>query len=152
VRCAGLREGFAPGGIDAPAVSAGGGELTDAEMLEAIQDELQSDGRVETEELDISCENGVVYLEGVLPGEAKHRILLEIVNDVLDYNEVVDEISIDRQAWERRDRRPDRGKDARRAEEYAGEEEDADVDPQTSLETGEPMSPPDELIPEKPGP
>jgi hypothetical protein len=77
-------------------------------------------------------------------------VLLEIINDVLDYNEVVDEVSIDRQPWERRDRRPDRGQGDRRAEELAGEEEAADVDPQTSLETGEPMAAPDELIPEKP--
>ena len=150
VRCAGVRERLSPGDIDSPAVSVGGGELTDQEMLDAIQDELQSDGRVETEELEISCEDGVVYLEGTLPSDAKHQVLLEIINDVLDYNEVVDDVSIDRQPWERTDRRPDRGQGDRRAEELAGEEESADADPQTSLETGEPMAAPDELIPEKP--
>jgi hypothetical protein len=104
---------------------------------------------VETEELEISCEKGVVYLEGVLPSEAKHQILLEIVSDVLDFNEVIDNVSIDRQPWERRERRPDSRGRGRRAEELAGEESEADVDTRTSLETGEPMAPPDEFIPEK---
>ena len=123
--------------------------MTGEEMRDAILDELQSDGRIETEELDISCEDGVVYLEGVLPSEARHQILLEILNDVLDFNEVVDDISIDRQLWERIERRPDENSGDEPAEELADEEE-VEVDAQTSLETGEPMTPPDEFIPEKP--
>ena len=115
--------------------------MTDEEMLDAILDELQSDGRIETEELEISCEDGVVYLEGVLPSEARHQILLEILNDVLDFNEVVDDISIDRQLWERIERRPDENSGDEPVEELA-EEEEVEVDAQTSLETGEPMTPP----------
>ena len=106
--------------------------------------------RIETEELDISCEDGVVYLEGVLPSEAKHQILLEILYDVLDFNEVVDDISIDRQLWERIERRPDEKSGEDRADELDGDEEEVEIDVQTSLETGEPMTPPDEFIPEKP--
>jgi RNA polymerase-binding transcription factor DksA len=150
VRCAGVREKLDSGGLDASAISIGGETLTDEEMLESIQDELQSDGRVETEELDINCEDGVVYLEGILPSEDKRQILLEIISDVLDYNEVEENIRIDRQLWEREERRPDSPRRDRRAEALAGEEAEADVDPHTSLETGEPMAPPDELIPEKP--
>lgn len=147
VKCAGMREAFALGGIETPVVSVGGGELTDDEIREAILDELRTDGRVETEELVISAEDGVVYLEGLLPSEAKHQILLEILHDVLDIEEVVDSIRIDRQPWEREERRPDSGQPA---ETLAGEDEDAGVDPFTSLDTNEPMAPPDELIPENP--
>ena len=150
VNCADVRERLSAGGVDAEAVSTGGGELSDEEMLESIRDELQSDGRVETEELEISCEDGVVVLEGVLPSETSRRILLEIVFDRLDENEVVDNIVVDRQPWEREARRPDGREDDPRAEELAGEEEDADVDVHTSLETNEPMAPPDQFIPEKP--
>jgi DnaK suppressor protein len=149
VQCASVRETLSPGGVDSQAVETGGAALTDEEMLDAILDELQSDGRIEREELDISCEDGVVYLEGVLPSEARHQILLEILNDVLDFNEVVDDISIDRQLWERIERRPDENSGDEPAEELADEEE-VEVDAQTSLETGEPMTPPDEFIPEKP--
>jgi len=148
VHCAGMRETFLPGGVGTPIVETGAEALTDEEMLDAILDELQSDGRVETEELEISCEYGVVYLEGVLPSEAKHQILLEIVNDVLDFNEVVDDIDIDRQLWERIERRSDENSGDRTDE--LAEEGEVDVDAQTSLETGESMTPPDELIPEKP--
>lgn len=150
VDCAGVREKLSGGVIDSPAVATDETELTDEEMLEAIQDELSSDGRVETEELAIDCEDGVVYLDGVLPSETKHQILLEIVKDVLDFNEVVDDIRIDRQPWERRERQPGTRASGHRAEELAGEEEEAGVDPQTSLETGEPMAPPDKFIPEEP--
>ncbi|MFY9706448.1 MAG: TraR/DksA C4-type zinc finger protein [Desulfobacterales bacterium] len=150
VQCASVRETLSPGGVDSQAVETGGAALTDEEMIDAILDELQSDGRIEREELDISCEDGVVYLEGVLPSEARHQILLEILNDVLDFNEVVDDISIDRQLWERIERRPDEKSGDERVEELAGEEEEGEVDVQTSLETGEPMTPPDEFIPEKP--
>ncbi len=148
VKCAGLREAFNAQDIEDAAVKVGEGEFTDDELRETILDELRSDGRVESQELVITCDEGVVYLEGILPSEAKHEVLLEIVQDVLDIENVVDSIRIDRQPWERSERRPDRGRSDPRAEVLAGEEEDADVDPYTSLETGEPMAPPDELIPE----
>ena len=149
VKCAGLREAFPSDeeeGADT-AVRVGAGEFSDDELRETILDELRSDGRVETEELVITCEEGVVYLEGILPSEAKHEVLIEIVQDLLDIENVVDSIRIDRQPWERIERRPDRRRSDPRAEVLAGEEEEADVDPYTSFETGEPMAPPDELIP-----
>jgi DnaK suppressor protein len=146
VKCAGLREAFDTQDIEDAAVKVGEGAFSDDELRETILDELSSDGRVDSEELVVTCDEGVVYLEGILPSEAKHQVLLEIVEDVLDIENVVDSIRIDRQPWERRERRPDDGRPAPRAEVLAGEEEDADVDPFTSLETGEPMAPPDELI------
>jgi len=152
VKCAGMREEFDKGGITTPAVATGQSELTDDEMREMILDELRTDSRVETEELVISCEDGVVYLEGLLPSGAKHQILLEIIHDVLDIEDVVDGIRIDRQPWERPERRPDSGRPPVPDAEALVGEEDGDVDPYTSLETGEPMAPPDELIPEKPEP
>lgn len=147
VQCAGMREHFDTGSIETPAVAAGAGDLTDEDMREMILDALQSDGRVETEELNIDCEEGVVYLEGLLPSAAKHQMLLEIVHDVLDVTEIVDDVRIDRQPWERRERQP--------GTETPGsapdtEDEDGDVDPYTSLETGEPMAPPDEFISQNP--
>jgi DnaK suppressor protein len=150
VKCAGMREAFNPQDLTDTAVKVGEGEFSDDELRETILDELRSDGRVESEELVVTCDEGVVYLEGILPSEAKHQVLMEIVQDVLDIENVVDGIRIDRQPWERRERRPDSGRpDEPNADELAGED-DGDVDPFTSLETGEPMAPPDELIPENP--
>ena len=69
--------------------------------------------------------------------------------ELFDFNEVVDDVSIDRELWERIERRPDENSGDEPVEELA-EEEEVEVDAQTSLETGEPMTPPDEFIPEKP--
>ena len=147
VRCAGNRESFAGGAIESPPVSLDKEALTDEEIQEIINDALQEDGRVEMEELDIICEDGVVYLNGVLPSDSKHEILLEIINDTLDFNETVDNIKIDRQPWERRERTPPTIRE-KSEKEIMMEGEDEQVDVYTSLSEGEPMTPPDELIPE----
>jgi len=149
VKCAGLRERLPTGGIEATSVALGRGAMTDDEMREAIMEEVAVDGRVETEELVISSEDGVVYLEGFLPSQTKHEILLEIVHDVLETGDVVDSVRIDRQPWEREARRPDSGQPGQSAGLRVGEEADADVDPFTSLDTGEPMALSDRRIPER---
>jgi DnaK suppressor protein len=149
VKCARMREHLPDRGTDATSIARGHGVMTDDEMREAIMEEVAVDGRVETEELVISSEDGVVYLEGFLPSHTKREILLEIVHDVLETGDVVDSIRIDRQPWEREARRPDSGQPGQPAAFLVGEEEDADGDPFTSHETGEPMAPPDERIPER---
>lgn len=151
VRCSGSREAFSDDGIESPAVSLKGESLTDDEIQEIIQQTLQDDGRVDLQELDIACEDGVVYLNGLLPSDAMHEILLEIINDALDFDETVDNIKIDRQPWERPERTaaPAPGK---LEKEMIMEGEDEEVDVFTSLSEGEPMTPPDELTPEAPRP
>jgi len=147
VRCAANRESFAAVGIASPTVSLQGEALGDDETQEIIQDALREDGRVEMEELDITCEDGVVYLNGALPSVSKHEILLEIINDTLGFDDIVDEIKIDRQPWERRERTaaptPDKPE-----KEIMMEGENEPVDAYTSLSDGEPMTPPDELVPD----
>jgi RNA polymerase-binding transcription factor len=78
--------------------------LDDAELATAIREHLKEDGRVDAEELRISCRNEVVHLSGALPGEAEHQILLQIVTDVLGLKEVVDRIQLEELAWERESR------------------------------------------------
>jgi len=148
VQCAAAREAFASGGIESAPVELDEEALPDDEMLEIIQDALQADGRVELEELDISCEDGVVYLNGVLPSDAEHEILLEIINDTLDFDETVDNIKIDRQPWERIERTPKSEADTPE-DEVLMEGEDEQVDAYTSLSDNEPMTPPDELTSEE---
>ena len=147
VQCAGEREAFDRGGIESPAVKQNEESLTDEEIQEMIQDALQEDGRVDMEELDITCEDGVVYMNGFLPSDLQHEILLEIVQDTLDFDETVDNIVIDRQPWERRERtaKPSPEKSDK---EIMMEGEDEEVDVYTSLSQGEPMTPPDGLVPE----
>ena len=148
IGCAGQRQNFESGAAEASSVALEEQELTDAEMRESIEDALQNDGRVDTEELEIRCEAGVVNLDGLLPSERERRILHEIIEDVLGFDETVDNTAIDRQLWERqeRNRPPEREKTAM---DIRMEGEDEEVDAHTSLETGEPMTPPDRSYPEK---
>jgi DnaK suppressor protein len=149
VRCAAAREAFDRDGVEAPAVALDKPEMTDEAIQEAVLDALNEDGRVEMEELNIACEDGVVYLEGALPSEESREILLEIVEDVLDFNEKVDNITIDRQLWERPELTP-RPNSGKTDKEVAMDGEDEEVDPYTSMSTGEPMTPPDKMTREKP--
>lgn len=150
VQCAAARESFDSGEVESEPVELDKEALTDEEMEDIIRDALQEDGRVEMEELEISCEDGVVYLNGVLPARSSHEVLLEIISDALDFDEIIDNIKIDRQPWERRERtqtsRPNKTE-----QEIMMEGEDEQVDVYTSLSENEPMTPPDELNPrEKP--
>lgn len=104
--CAQKRESLGAGGIASPTVLREEEGFGDDEMQEIIQDALQEDGRVEMEELDITCEDGVVYLNGALPSDSKHEILLEIISDTLGFDDIVDTLKIDRQPWERPERIP----------------------------------------------
>jgi hypothetical protein len=84
----------------------------------------------------------------VLPANLKHEILLEIINDTLGFDEIVDNIKIDRQPWERRERTPATTPE-KPDEDILMDGEDEQVDVYTSLSDGEPMTPPDELTPEE---
>lgn len=44
--------------------------LSDEELETAIYNKLENDGRIELEELAISCRKGKVFLEGVLSSES----------------------------------------------------------------------------------
>jgi RNA polymerase-binding protein DksA len=78
--------------------------LDDRELVEAIREHLKEDGRIDTEELRISCGQGVVYLDGALPSQAERQILLQILTDVLGLKEVMDRIQVEELLWEREDR------------------------------------------------
>ena len=155
IRCAGsleLARAVRPSTGAVSASMAGGGESggpLDEEMCEIVVSELRDDGRVELDDLEIHCEDGVVYLEGALPGEQSRETLRQVVSDTLGYDRVVDNIRIDRQAWENLKRAPGRSKARRPEKEVLMEGEDEDVDAFTSMTTGKPMPPPDRMAPER---
>lgn len=150
VRCAEAREKGSPGGPEERPAALDQEALTDEEISEAVYDALQDDGRVDMEELNINCEEGVLYLDGILPSEETREILTEIIEDTLDFKEIVDNITIDRQPWERDKRTPEPGdRSGKEEREIMMEGEDEEVDVHKSLETGEPMTPPDKFTPEE---
>ena len=82
--------------------------LSDEELGLLILEHLRNDGRLDLEELEISCRNGVVYLEGVVPSESEHSILLQILIDVMGFASIIDHLQITELIWEREDRAPGR--------------------------------------------
>jgi RNA polymerase-binding protein DksA len=78
--------------------------LNDEETEEAIWEQIHDDGRIETEELNLTYHQGVVLLDGALPSRAQHSILLQLITDVLGFREVVDRIEVEQLAWQREDR------------------------------------------------
>jgi DnaK suppressor protein len=74
--------------------------LSDHELIEAIHEHLKEDGRIDMEELHVTCRKGVVYLSGTLPSEAEHQILLQTLTDVMGFKEVVDHLETENLLWQ----------------------------------------------------
>jgi hypothetical protein len=66
-------------------------------------DKLKNDGRLDLEQLEISCRKGVVYLEGIIPSEIEHQILLRTLTDVMGFSSLIDRIQINEPDWQRND-------------------------------------------------
>lgn len=80
------------------------GLFDDREVEVAIREWIREDGRIDPDELGISCRRGVVYLTGVLPSKAEHQILLKLLMDFGGLKDVVDHVQIEELLWEREDR------------------------------------------------
>ncbi len=80
--------------------------LNDRELKLSILDNLKNDGRLDLEQLEISCRKGVVYLEGIIPSEIEHQILLRTLTDVMGFSSLIDRIQINELDWEREDVAP----------------------------------------------
>jgi DnaK suppressor protein len=57
-------------------------QLDDDELAEHLSELVREDGQVEMNELQIRAHNGVVYLEGAVPSQPQHDVLLNILTDV----------------------------------------------------------------------
>jgi RNA polymerase-binding transcription factor DksA len=78
--------------------------LDEDELRDRLFELIREDGQVDTEELQISTRNGVVFLEGAVPSETEHEMLLNILTDVAGVREIKDNLEVQRLAWEREDR------------------------------------------------
>jgi len=78
--------------------------LSDEEIEEELWEQIRDDGRVESEELEIACRKGVVFLSGALPSRSQHSILMQLATDVLGFQEIVDRTEVEQLAWQREDR------------------------------------------------
>jgi DnaK suppressor protein len=78
--------------------------FSDQELEEYVREQVREDGRIDIDELRIVCRHGVVHLEGALPSEAEHSMLLQLLADVLGLEEIVDHVQIQEVLWEREER------------------------------------------------
>jgi DnaK suppressor protein len=78
--------------------------LSDRELEELLRETVREDGRVDMEELRIVARHGVAYLDGAVPSELEHQILLKLVTDVVGVKDVVDRLQVNELLWEREDR------------------------------------------------
>lgn len=68
--------------------------LTNEQIVHSIYERLQTDERIETEELKISIRKGVIFLDGVVAGEMEHELILQILTDSMGFAAIVDRIEI----------------------------------------------------------
>ncbi len=124
--------------------------LEDEQLADRIREYIRIDARIPTEELEVSCHDGVAALKGYLPSEKTRQILLQVLEDSLDLPEVEDYIVIDRNLWQQKKRTPGRKDPGRtdydQAAEGSGPATSGAFDAQKS---GLPMDPADEIVPEK---
>jgi DnaK suppressor protein len=78
--------------------------LSDEEIEDYIREQLAEDGRVDLDELRIAFRSAEIHLDGALPSEEQHQILLQYVTDFAGMQEVVDNLVVNELLWEREDR------------------------------------------------
>ncbi len=120
--------------------------LLDREVEQALRELVRQDGRIDMEELRIVCRHGIVHLDGALPSEGEHQMLLKLVTDVAGCEEVVDRVQVNELLWERpdRSRRAPRERTRPRRLEPVGTEDLVE-----SIEEGLAYLPPDRPPPEE---
>lgn len=78
--------------------------FSERELEEYVREQVREDGRIDIDELRIVCRHGVVHLEGALPSEAEHSVLLQLLTDVLGLEDIIDHVQIKEVLWEREER------------------------------------------------
>jgi DnaK suppressor protein len=78
--------------------------LLDRDVEATLRQLAREDRRIDLDELRIVCRHGVVHLDGAVPSEGEHQMLVKLVTDVAGCEDVIDRVRVDPLAWERRDR------------------------------------------------
>lgn len=93
--------------------------LGNKELQMLILEGIRNDGRIDLDELEIYCRNEVIYLEGAVPNENEHQILIRLLTDVMGFASIIDHLKIRELMWKREDRAPARETDYLGTEEYS---------------------------------
>jgi RNA polymerase-binding transcription factor DksA len=149
-RCARIQEKGPEGPVDTlktreaevPAEYEG---ISDDELEEAIYEELQNDGQVELDYLEIYVDNGRIHMEGGLPSEVSYQILISILQDTMGFRDIVDNVRIDEFLWQKVDRgTPPKTKKTEEEKMFHGDDVNEDVF--DSRKSGRSVSPPENFL------
>lgn len=124
--------------------------LAGEQLREAILDRLRYDGRVDLDDLQLRCQDQKVIFSGALPSQEQKEIIYQIVEDTFGVHEIEDNISIDRVAWQRKNRAPDADVPEDSPEDYLLEGRPRESNPFSAVKEGESMDPEDKMVYEKP--
>lgn len=80
--------------ISCGAAAPGYEDFSDEDLEQLIMDALQNDGRVDMQELEITCRRGTIRLDGILPNEVEHQIVLRTLGDLICSGSIVDRVEI----------------------------------------------------------
>jgi RNA polymerase-binding transcription factor len=117
---------------------------TERELERAIRDQVRQDGRVDMEELRLVCRHGVVYLDGSLPSEEQHSIVLQLVRDVVGLEEIVDRLRVTALLWDREERSTVEPLEERLPKSEGAETEDVVQSIEEGIDYVPPVEPPPE--------
>ncbi len=80
--------------------------LSNDQILRIIHEQIERDGRIDAEDLNISLRHGALYLEGAIAGGPEHQILLKILRGVLGFSAILDHLVVDEAMFETAGRAP----------------------------------------------
>lgn len=70
-------------------------DLTDEEVVEMVLEQLEEDGRIQTEHIRVECADGHVSISGRVASDEEIEIVNEIFNDVLDIHDYESHLWVD---------------------------------------------------------
>lgn len=68
--------------------------LTNEQIVSLILERLQTEEKIDTEELRIAFRQGVVFLDGTLESEADHDFIVQVLTDSMGFTSIVDRVGI----------------------------------------------------------
>jgi len=134
---------------EGPPMTQGYEELSGGELCSAIYEYLRYHKLVDLDELQVQSRGRRVTLSGALPSTKQIEILYEVIEDTFGVHDIVNNVNIDPEAWERKDRTSERiiPEQDEGQEFLEGEAEETDIF--TAIKEGEPMDPENRLEYEK---
>ena len=67
---------------------------TDEELEGMVCEKLYQEDRLETTDLQMSCEDGIIHVTGTMPYEIQYQMLFDVLQDILPLNSIIEDIRI----------------------------------------------------------